>query len=118
MESAQRRHDQKADDSPGRLLRLVARKVHARSTALPRGSRSLSASLSRRADLSGPLYRQLVPALPDCAERPRDSSRGPQGAPLAHSLSGGGWSESIVVATTRPETMLGDTAVAVNPEDE
>lgn len=28
---------------------------------------------------------------------------------------GGGY---IVVATTRPETMLGDTAVAVNPEDE
>jgi valyl-tRNA synthetase len=26
--------------------------------------------------------------------------------------------EFIVVATTRPETMLGDTAVAVNPEDE
>ena len=25
--------------------------------------------------------------------------------------------ESLVVATTRPETMLGDTAVAVNPED-
>jgi valyl-tRNA synthetase len=24
----------------------------------------------------------------------------------------------ITVATTRPETMLGDTAVAVNPEDE
>ncbi len=27
-------------------------------------------------------------------------------------------SEYIVVATTRPETMLGDTAVAVNPEDD
>ncbi|MCG5528548.1 MULTISPECIES: valine--tRNA ligase [Halorhodospira] len=27
-------------------------------------------------------------------------------------------SDSVVVATTRPETMLGDTAVAVNPEDE
>lgn len=26
--------------------------------------------------------------------------------------------EGIIVATTRPETMLGDTAVAVNPEDE
>ena len=26
--------------------------------------------------------------------------------------------EYIVVATTRPETMLGDTAVAVNPKDE
>ena len=32
--------------------------------------------------------------------------------PLANS------DESILVATTRPETMLGDTAVAVNPEDE
>jgi valyl-tRNA synthetase len=26
--------------------------------------------------------------------------------------------EGVVVATTRPETMLGDTAVAVHPEDE
>ncbi len=29
-----------------------------------------------------------------------------------------GWDGSISVATTRPETMLGDTAVAVHPEDE
>src|SRR5437660_12216367 len=29
-----------------------------------------------------------------------------------------GMKEFLVVATTRPETMLGDTAVAVNPEDE
>ena len=29
-----------------------------------------------------------------------------------------GSSEQIVVATTRPETMLGDTAVAVHPDDE
>ncbi|MEW5920645.1 MAG: valine--tRNA ligase [Bacillota bacterium] len=37
---------------------------------------------------------------------------------LAHiSYPGVGWEGSIVVATTRPETMLGDTAVAVNPED-
>ena len=28
-----------------------------------------------------------------------------------------GSAEAVVVATTRPETMLGDTAVAVNPED-
>ena len=33
--------------------------------------------------------------------------------PFAGGLEGG-----ITVATTRPETMLGDTAVAVNPEDE
>lgn len=25
--------------------------------------------------------------------------------------------EKIIVATTRPETMLGDTAIAVHPED-
>ncbi|NTW71967.1 MAG: valine--tRNA ligase [Eubacteriaceae bacterium] len=31
---------------------------------------------------------------------------------------GGTENEFIVVATTRPETMLGDTGVAVNPEDE
>ena len=29
----------------------------------------------------------------------------------------GGYEEFITVATTRPETMLGDTAIAVNPED-
>jgi hypothetical protein len=29
-----------------------------------------------------------------------------------------GSDESIIVATTRPETMLGDTAIAVNPKDE
>ncbi|MGD0916153.1 MAG: valine--tRNA ligase [Thermodesulfobacteriota bacterium] len=35
---------------------------------------------------------------------------------LKYPLKGG--DRSVVVATTRPETMLGDTAVAVNPEDE
>ena len=34
---------------------------------------------------------------------------------LRYPLEGGG---AVVVATTRPETMLGDTAVAVHPEDE
>ena len=38
---------------------------------------------------------------------------------MALALSGGRQrQEYIVVATTRPETMLGDTAVAVHPEDE
>ncbi len=34
---------------------------------------------------------------------------------IRYPVKGGG---EVVVATTRPETMLGDTAVAVNPEDE
>src|SRR6202521_5783246 len=33
-------------------------------------------------------------------------------------VSGGAAANFLVVATTRPETMLGDTAVAVHPEDE
>jgi valyl-tRNA synthetase len=39
---------------------------------------------------------------------------------LKYPIAGGSGSESgfVTVATTRPETMLGDTAVAVNPEDE
>jgi valyl-tRNA synthetase len=35
---------------------------------------------------------------------------------IAYPIKGG--TDQIVVATTRPETMLGDTAVAVHPEDE
>ncbi|MEC8157844.1 MAG: valine--tRNA ligase [Pseudomonadota bacterium] len=35
---------------------------------------------------------------------------------LRYPIAGG--EETVTVATTRPETMLGDTAVAVNPEDE
>jgi valyl-tRNA synthetase len=35
---------------------------------------------------------------------------------IRYPVEGGG--ESLVVATTRPETMLGDTAVMVHPEDE
>jgi valyl-tRNA synthetase len=35
---------------------------------------------------------------------------------LAYPIEGS--DETIVVATTRPETMLGDTGIAVNPEDE
>ncbi len=37
---------------------------------------------------------------------------------LRYPIEGEGDSKYIVVATTRPETMLGDTAVAVNPDDE
>lgn len=37
---------------------------------------------------------------------------------MRYPLADGSGSGSIVVATTRPETMLGDTAVAVHPDDE
>jgi valyl-tRNA synthetase len=42
-----------------------------------------------------------------------------EGAHLYHIMYGlEGGSGHVVIATTRPETMLGDTAIAVNPEDE
>ena len=37
---------------------------------------------------------------------------------IAYPIVGGAAGERLVVATTRPETMLGDVAVAVHPEDE
>jgi len=37
---------------------------------------------------------------------------------LRYPVRGGAADEHVVVATTRPETMLGDTAVAVHPDDE
>ncbi|ABC28761.1 valyl-tRNA synthetase [Hahella chejuensis KCTC 2396] len=38
--------------------------------------------------------------------------------PLANGVKTADGKDYLVVATTRPETMLGDTAVAVNPEDD
>jgi valyl-tRNA synthetase len=37
---------------------------------------------------------------------------------IAYAIEGGQAGQSIVVATTRPETLFGDVAIAVHPEDE
>src|SRR5262249_1503501 len=55
----------------------------------------------------------LLPALSDL-EGQSDEEDGQPWA-LRHPLAAG--AGHVVVATTRPETMLGDTAVAVNPDD-
>ena len=77
--------------------------------------------------VSGKLYHIAYPlmgsdgSVPASAEGLADSFGGsqPEGENARQNgvirASGG---EYIVVATTRPETMLGDTAIAVNPEDE
>ena len=50
---------------------------------------------------------------------PRWNTQSRPGNLLAHPLSAGGRQRAYLeLATTRPETMLGDTAVAVNPNDE
>ena len=113
-----RRHDQGADDSPRRVLRLDARAIHARTGALSRGDRSLPAPLSR-----GLIYRgrYIVNWCPHCQTAISDlevvhEERQGQLWHIRYPVVGS--KEFLVVATTRPETMLGDTAVAVHPDDE
>ena len=70
----------------------------------------------------GLMYRatRLINWCPECmtslSELEVESEEGANGElfEFAYEVEGGG---EIVVATTRPETMLGDTAVAVHPED-
>jgi valyl-tRNA synthetase len=71
----------------------------------------------------GLIYRatSLINWCPDCRtalsdlEVNRDQPEPGEMWSFAYPVEGGG---EIVVATTRPETMLGDTAVAVHPEDD
>ena len=71
-------------------------------------------------DLQGQAAGQLGPQAADRHLRPRGRAGRDQGPALVLQLSGRGSSRThfITVATTRPETMLGDTAVAVHPDDE
>ncbi|MCK7511284.1 MAG: class I tRNA ligase family protein [Desulfobacterales bacterium] len=60
-----------------------------------------------------------MPALPHRPVRPRGGARGDRRATSTTSATRSPTAAAAsCVATTRPETMLGDTAVAVNPEDE
>ncbi|MCK7493980.1 MAG: class I tRNA ligase family protein [Comamonadaceae bacterium] len=104
----------------GDTRRLVARVLHD-------GRQALDASSSRPScgcTSEGLIYRgkRLVnwdPVLQIGGVRPRGRERGGGRLPLAHPLPAGGrLAAALVVATTRPETMLGDTAVMVHPEDE
>jgi valyl-tRNA synthetase len=55
-----------------------------------------------------------IEAAPGLAEAYAAANQGDERAGLLHTPAG----DFIVVATTRPETMLGDTAIAMNPEDD
>ncbi len=89
------------------------------SPALSRAVRKVFVSLYNK----GLIYRgfRITNWCPHCATALSDAEV------EYKELEGGFWyfkypvkdsDEYVVIATTRPETMLGDTAVAVNPEDE
>ena len=86
MEGGIRRNDHAANAAARRKLRLDARAVHAVAGVVARGHRSLRATLRRRPDLSRPLHRELVPAMPHRDQRSRNRSRRAAGPPLAHPL--------------------------------
>ena len=112
--------DDHAPDAPARRLgRLVARALHDGRRPVGRGARDVRAPVRRRPHLSRQAARQLgsrssaprCPTSKSTARRSRASSgRSAIRSPTA--------ADALVVATTRPETMLGDVAVAVNPDDE
>src|SRR5487761_131857 len=87
MEDGERRANQEADDTARRFVRLDAREIYARSAAVPRGDGSVSAAVSRRIDLPRTLHGQLVPALPDGVERPRNGTRTARRKIVVHPLS-------------------------------
>ena len=108
-----------SDAPPRRLGRLDPRPLHHGPGLVARRDRSVRAPARGRPDLSrqapgelGPgAGRPLCPTSKWCPRR-KTASLWHLRYPLA---DGAGY---LVVATTRPETMLGDSAVAVHPEDE
>ncbi len=72
---------------------------------------------------AGLIYRatRLINWCPECmtalSDLEVDNEEGANGELFEFAYKVDGSDEEIVVATTRPETMLGDTAVAVHPED-
>ena len=90
-------------------------------------ARRLRPAVPRRPRLPDRGARQLVPGLPDERQRPRGHPDARDGHALARPLPPRRRGDrrarprpgrTITVATTRPETILGDTAVAVHPDDE
>jgi valyl-tRNA synthetase len=104
----------------GGLLRLAAGALHHGRGAFRGGAQGVCQRSTKRGSFTaGSTSSTGAPA----ATRPWRSGGGTRRAgrpslPYPLPLAENGGQEGVVVATTRPETMLGDTAVAVNPEDE
>ena len=84
-----------------------------------RGAQGVRRALQRGPDLQGQAAGQLGPEAAHRDLRPRSAAgRGARAISGTSTIRSRARDEFIIVATTRPETMLGDTAVAVHPDDE
>ena len=100
-------------------LGLVARALHNGRAVIRCRSGSFCPSLRRGFHLSRRTFGELVPSVAYCSgdlEVERIENYKGELYEFAYPLADG--SGELVVATTRPETMLGDSGVAVHPEDE
>ena len=127
VEGRIRRHDLQPAEAARRLVRLVARALHHGRGPVEGGPRGVRHALQAGPDLQGQAPCELGPEAADRDLRPRGR---------ADEVNGNLWhfrypvegetyrsrrdprATYITVATTRPETMLGDTGVAVHPDDE
>jgi len=80
----------------------------------PRCHTALSNEEAEGEEVEGRLYHLRYPLAPELGQRAQEAQDA--GAEALGRLPDGTW--YLTVSTTRPETMLGDTAVAVNPSDE
>ena len=116
---AVRLDDHRAVQAPGRLARLRGRALHDGRRLRSAPSRTCSCTCTRRASIYRDNYmvnwdpglRSAISDL-EVEQRTVEDTLYSIDYPLE---SGSG---SITVATVRPETMLADTAIAVNPEDD
>ena len=118
METHLGRHDYSTAPSHGSLSRLVPRTLHHGRWLLPRRSRSFIRLFDEGLIYRGTRLVNWDPVLHTAISDLEVVSEEEEGSlwHFRYPLVDG--SGHLVVATTRPETMLGDTAVAVHPQDE
>ena len=119
LEAGVRRHHRRPDAPARRRRGLEPRPIHHGRRPVSCRADDLQAALRRRADLPGRAAGQLVAGAGDGDHDLEVSYEDVEGELVSFRYGSLHDDEPhIVVATTRVETMLGDTAIAVHPDDE
>ncbi len=105
-------------EGDGGVVRLDARALHPRPDAVAGGPARVREAARRGTDLPRAPAHQLVPALPHGALRPRGGAQGHRRRNVGLRVPARGRRARSWSRPRGPETMLGDTAVAVHPDDE
>ena len=102
----------------GRLVRLGAHLLHdGRSPHRERPARSSATSTKRARSTAAYAWSTGIPRRRRRCRTKRWSSRSRTASSTTCATRSKARTRTIIVATTRPETILGDTALCVNPDD-